>query len=180
MVLAPAATVMDGFAGILAVNEMVTVDAVTPLPLARTVTVAVPATAVGPSVSVNTLVVAPAANVAGVNAAVTPVGSPSAVNTTAPVNPPLRKTVMGTEAGVLGEATVASVPTATMIVGVVPVGGRSLVPEQAATDANARMADMRPKARSLFAASVRKPARAQLFITVISFLAAALTDSLRM
>lgn len=137
----PAVSPIDGFAGTFAVKLMVVVAAVTPLPVARIVTVAEPDTAVAPSVSVRTLDVALELTVEGANAAVTPVGRPSAVSVTSPENPPVRTIVIGTTAGTEGDATVAGVPAATETAGVTPVGGSDLS-EQAATSASAMVAVM--------------------------------------
>ena len=75
------------------VSATVIVFVVTPVPLADTVIVVVPATALAPTASVSTLVVALAVIDAGLNVAVTPVGTPVAASATSPVNPPLRATV---------------------------------------------------------------------------------------
>lgn len=65
----------------------------TPLPLARTVSVALPATAAEVAVRVTVELVPPAATVAGLADAVTPLGSPSTLRSMAPVKPPALPTV---------------------------------------------------------------------------------------
>src|SRR5689334_4850710 len=99
---------VDGV-GRVTVSWIVAVLSVTPAPLARSVTGAVPSGMAATMVSVSTLVVVPLGSVAGSNLAETPVGMVSMESVTSPVKPPSRLTAMVTvpDAPVLTEIAVA-------------------------------------------------------------------------